>query len=81
MLSSFILQIASSYSPDEVSFMTDLGEDMKEKIKWITYLPHYIKDGRERENVILTVSVTDNVNSGYRFLARGHRVILAAYGL
>ena len=81
MLSSFILQIASSYSPEEVSFMTDLGEDMKEKIKWITYLPHYIKDGRERENVLLTVSVTDNVNSGYRFLARGHRVILAAYGL
>ena len=77
MLSSFILQIASSYSPDEISVMADLGDDMKDKIKWITYLPHYIKRSKEQENAQLTVAVTDNVNCGYQLLAEGCRVILA----
>lgn len=70
-LSSYILQIAVSYPPDEVRIMIQASDALTDHLSWIAYLPHYEAD----KEIPAAVLVTDDETVAYENHAKNIRII------
>ncbi|MBO4903621.1 MAG: FHA domain-containing protein [Lachnospiraceae bacterium] len=79
ILASVILQLASEYSPEDISISLKLEHEMMRYYMWTAILPHCRRNEVTAQNVAASVLITDDDRTAYEHISDS-AVILVRYG-
>lgn len=77
MLAALIMQLAVSYSPDDLAIRTKLEKETARYFMWIRWLPHWRDDEEEIQESCQSILVTDDAGSAYETVSSQGMAVLA----